>query len=522
MPVWAAQREIAMLLLLLAATVSQDTLLSRFEKERMEAKPYVEQVRVMAPLPRRLTTDAEKAEIALLIKALAEIKDPDVGISPGMSGRAFAPVEPLNEFGSGILMYHGHKRNEALVKLVAFGPKAIPQLLDALDDATPTRLTLEHGGCFGYMDYCERFLARTAKALKWKEYWEAPGMRDEVTLYQPREAEMILKAMAALPAEPPKRDRAWGHLDKYTVTVGDACYLALGQIVNRGYAPSQYQPTAITCLSSTKHDKQLVADVRTRWRVKDIDREVFETLMLDFLYRDDRGAAVRLGFYYPKQAEPLLLDSLRKAVAGAGGEEDKDYEITRKVEAYAAIPIPNVRAACWAFARDAQSVYHFLAGLAAAPKTDDPLIVRRLEAFFDVAFAGHQDLLKRYEMEAVWREALKRFGNAEFLRKQFERAAKVDEEETRISVCESIPGEWAKDLLAPFLKDTRKLTRWSDGTRMCDLAAAAIKHADQSLHFDADAETAARDQQIEVLYRHCTGQGVRREPKREPASAKKP
>lgn len=110
-------------------------------------------------------------------------------------------------------------------------------------------------------------------------------------------------------------------------------------------------------------------------------------------------------------------------------------------------------------------------------------------------------------MEAVWREGLKRFSNAEFLRKQFERAAKVDDEETRISVCESIPNEWTKDLLAPFLKDTRKLARWSDGTRMCDLAAAAIKYADQSLHFDRDVGAEARDKQIEVLYHHCTGLG---------------
>ena len=506
-----------MLVLFLATVVAQVDpveLRPRLEVEGEKAKPVVERIKSMPPLPSHVATDAEKAEIARLIKRLAEIKDPDVGLSPGMSGSAFAPVEELNEFGSGILMNHGHQRNQTLVKLVAFGPKAVPQLLAALDDETPTRLTLEHDGFFGYMGYCDRFLLRAARRLKWKNHYEAPPGLGEVALYNPRDAEMIAKEMAALPPRPSERGSRFNekHFDKYTVTVGDVCYLALGQIVNRGYAPSQYQPTPIVCVSSTKHDKQLVADVRSRWGVKDVDREVFEALMLDFLYDDDRGAAVRLGFYYPKESEPLLLDAVGKAVAAA--KQKDDYYVRQKLEAYAAIPLPSVRAAVWSFARDSKYLYYFLAGLPAAPPVvEEPYIERLLSDFFDEAFQEHKDLYKRYEMQAVWRAGLKRFGNAEFLRKQFERAAKTDDEETRISVCENIPDEWAKVILAPFLKDTRKLKRWQDDTRMCDLAAEMIKHADQSLRFDRAAAAAARDKQIEVLYHHCTGLGVRREPK---------
>lgn len=197
----------------------------------------------------------------------------------------------------------------------------------------------------------------------------------------------------------------------------------------------------------------------------------------------------------------MLLDALQRALAKG---KDNDNAFTQKLEAYAAIPLPSVRTACWAYARNAPSLDRFLAGLASAPKGEDAFIIKRLETFYDDAFR-HRSEGGGVQMLFVWRAGLERFGAAEFVRQQFERAAATNDEETRIMVCQYIPDAWAKEILTPFLKDTRKLQRWQDGTRMCDLAATRIKDADKSLQFDADAALGERDKQIEVLYQHCTG-----------------
>src|SRR5207249_4458889 len=43
----------------------------------------------------------------------------------------------------------------ALTKLVEIGPDSLPYLLEALDDDTPTQVTVEHSGGFGGMSYAE-------------------------------------------------------------------------------------------------------------------------------------------------------------------------------------------------------------------------------------------------------------------------------------------------------------------------------------------------------------------------------
>ncbi len=92
-------------------------------------------------------TEKETRQIRTLIKELAQIDAPDVGYSPTMCGECFSPVPASEYWSSETVVEHNLKRSEALKQLVAFGPKALPFLLESLKDKTPTKfvLNLPHG-----------------------------------------------------------------------------------------------------------------------------------------------------------------------------------------------------------------------------------------------------------------------------------------------------------------------------------------------------------------------------------------
>ena len=90
--------------------------------------------------------DAPADEIRGQIRALAGIDRPDLGLSPTMSGSGFLPVPGSRRFLSGrILMDHKLDPSIPLMSLVQAGPDALPALLEALSDATPTKLGISTG-----------------------------------------------------------------------------------------------------------------------------------------------------------------------------------------------------------------------------------------------------------------------------------------------------------------------------------------------------------------------------------------
>jgi hypothetical protein len=244
---------------------------------------------------------------------------------------------------------------------------------------------------------------------------------------------------------------------------------------------------------------------------------------------------VRLGFYFPRQAGPLVLDSLKnkKAVGTMGVSIVSFYFPEQAFAAYAAIPIQSVRDQVWKQCRESASPEIFVAGLPAAPVAENAFIARRLEMFLQKElektlaenFSILQRLVRFLQNEvgltdqwyvvgpAILHAVVARFGEGKVARDLYKLAAASNAEDVRTTVCEQSPGVWCKELISLYLKDRRPLRRWQDGTRMCDLAALAIKRADGALAFDRKATAGDRDKQIEAIYRHCTGIGVRREPR---------
>ncbi len=230
-------------------------------------------------------TEDEQAQVAELIDSLAEIENPDYGFAPFMSGAQFAPVSDSSSFGPGIIMInHGLKTDESLRRLVALGPKALPQLLNRLSDETPTRLVMRHGGGFGGQWYGR-----------------------EVALNLAGKAER--EAWTRLRESAPK-DRFEEDVRTHQITIGDVCFVIIGQIVNRGYQSARYQPTACRVINSPTHDPLIADIVRGIWTSEAPAQQLLDSLLIDLNTKDtihlQCGAAMRLLYYFPDQTAELI------------------------------------------------------------------------------------------------------------------------------------------------------------------------------------------------------------------------
>lgn len=213
--------------------------------------------------------------VRALIERLVEVKQPYLGSQYAYAGgRAFLPYS-----------YATTDRalkdpDDPLLALVKLGPKAVPALLEHLSDDRKTKSAMEHSGGFGFMSIgCDK------------------GDEGKVE-------------------EEPKKMSLGGV--RYTFRVGDFCYAALGQIVNRDYDLAHYQPSNIHFVVSVPHTKQLIADVRKEWT--GLTPEKHRALLVkDFETERSDGASVRLAYYYPELLEAHALQQLergnQKAVA---------------------------------------------------------------------------------------------------------------------------------------------------------------------------------------------------------------
>jgi ankyrin repeat protein len=226
-----------------------------------------------------------------LIDALAEVKQSDYGYSPRYSGNTFLPLYREGRFGGGLLGGPAPVRSEVLVALVRRGVRAVPHLLAHLDDARPTGIVVSHENSIGGMHLSE--------AADRNPRIQEPAR---------------VRGKPAAPFEPFGRTRSLRG-SKYTVTVGDLCSVALGQIVNRQFSAVRYQQTAIIIVSSPTRSPTLRQQLRADWSGLTEQRHA-ASLLNDFLKPDHGerwvGAAERLAYYYPHYLEPLALALLAR------------------------------------------------------------------------------------------------------------------------------------------------------------------------------------------------------------------
>ena len=106
------------------------------------------------PMLRPSLTDAEKKHIKDLIASLSGIDTPDYGLSAMLSGSNFSPIAGQEQIQSMLITnYYEVAPSKSVKELATIGPEALPFLLDALADKTPTKLVVKQqvsigGGMF--------------------------------------------------------------------------------------------------------------------------------------------------------------------------------------------------------------------------------------------------------------------------------------------------------------------------------------------------------------------------------------
>jgi hypothetical protein len=213
-----------------------------------------------------------------LVDKLVETTKLGFGYSAQFSGSQFLPADNAGEVNSLVLGSPAPAKSVVLEAIVRRGVAAVPALLKHLDDRRATKIPPIKGMmCMSYGD--EYDFNRNTRKL-------APiGVN---------------KATSA---------RNSG----YVITVGDLCFVALGQIVNRNFNATRYQASGGVVVNSPSRSKALCEVARADFGglTPQTHRELLEQ---DFLAPDSEyrrnGAYVRLAFYYPDVVEPLVVKQL--------------------------------------------------------------------------------------------------------------------------------------------------------------------------------------------------------------------
>jgi hypothetical protein len=305
-------------------------------------------------LPRPAITEERKKQIRSLIRKLAETDHPDYGISATVYGYAFTPLPEQAHAAAGLIIDHKLKPSEAFRRLVEIGPEALPFLLEALEDTTPTKLTVKRFGAF------------------------VGGLGFENELDGNPLNRLEQRALAQKQQQDTAEDDWYAELPElYTVKVGDVCFVAVGQIVGRDYLAVHYVPTLSIVVYSPTRDKYLREQVRAIWSDPNPAKKVLESLLTDYategIYNGktmngwDQGsrfqvrAATRLLYYYPREAAPFIAARLRSFDVKKAADLDR-REVKNGVRTD-----EFIKAISWSAAPEIQDA---LADI--AKRTDDP------------------------------------------------------------------------------------------------------------------------------------------------------
>ena len=230
-----------------------------------------------------------KLSPAELIARLQDESKQTLGTHATAWASGFLAVDEEPRFRGGILGSARPARSATLRELVRRGTAALPDLLRHLDDPRPTKLVIEHGGMIGALWYSDEYDPRHGDPKK------QPG-----------------KVNTGM-GDGTGKDT---HVEdqRYTIRVGDLCYVALGQIVNRDLKAVRYQPTACVVINSPVQTPTLAAATRADWAGL-TPEEHAGSLAQDAYDKSPYAASSavrRLLFYYPAAGEKVAVRLLSR------------------------------------------------------------------------------------------------------------------------------------------------------------------------------------------------------------------
>lgn len=240
---------------------------------------------VAGSLMPRTNDPAARAEIEALIDRLQEVAVDDPVDSPPLPGRGFPRIDQWRPEVT-ILSHAPSAGSETLHELVRRGVAAVPYLIAHLNDGRRARVTLSLKP------------GRVSRIRYFDDYDYNARVTESPVRRCDREEE----------AQPPSSQ-------SYTVTVGDLCYVILGEIVNRSFHPVRYGLGDDILVSSPVALRSLRGAVRREWG--GLTRERHQAaLMRDILepdYEERRiYACLLLGYFYPEALESAIVRQLKQ------------------------------------------------------------------------------------------------------------------------------------------------------------------------------------------------------------------
>lgn len=444
----------------------------------------------------------EEARILRLIGNLANIDDLDFGNSTLLYADNFAPLPAARNAGA-ILIANGQNHgSEDLAELVKLGPKALPFLLKALDDQTPTKAVTPG-----------RVLVNPAAM------WFANGLSGNPG----NEAEQKILESA------PKTGKRG--LSSYTFKIGDVCFVIIGQIVGRHYQAVQYVPTACMEIHSPTHDADLARQVRAIWSSQEPAQHLLDSLLLDYASRAaftgstadgwwltwwlQVRAARRLIFYFPQQTTNLIAGRLRRLDISkyyANRDVSNGVWASEFIKAVAWSKEPAIRAELFKIF-DATPDPEILGAAGMAMNAANPNAFRkRVEQYISNLPESEEGASGDFGDGFKFLEALGLQMGTE-ARPAFEQYMQHPSLQRRRTMCRLLTivcGYWSVDFLGPLLEDSRPAGGWGYpvdpgqnqaglSIRICDEAAETIARNFPKLSFKMVGEHEELDRQIQTM-----------------------
>ena len=453
----------------------------------------------------RGATKKEEKTIRGLIHGLASLEGADVGMSSESAGTGFTGT-PESEGMRAMLLYNLRLwYSPSFEELVKLGPKALPYLLQALGDETPTKIHVRHNFAYGGMYFENGLRGNPANA---------------------KEADVLIQVPSGASANSEHR------ISSYTIKVGDICFAAVGEIVGRPYIPLRFQAGPEIVISSPTHDTNLCRQVRAIWSSADADQHLLDSLLLDFStveaveagwrgsWMDPKtiqpGAGWRLSRYYPRETAQLIaarLDVLDVKYCGTNIDSYWRREDANGVETAALIK--HVAHSQESSVRQAvQNIFLRTDDpdiLAAAAAAVDPKMPKAYRSKLEETIAG---ISKQQEGEAGLEGlliivALHFDDGAEPIFERYLESGSLECRRTACRVFQIARPKWCFPMLTPFLNDRRGVvgdysslvltSRPTDSLRICDEAADILDHHFKIGVFKLASESAERDRQIELI-----------------------
>jgi len=260
------------------------------------------------PSPPADKTDYSGESVSQLIDELVQIDAKSPGIDSAAMYDGFIADDKAVAFRGGVLGLAPPKVPPQMRELVKRGPLALPELIQHLSDTRPTKF--EVGNKSG-----------DSSRQVGVDFFAFSYFSDE---YDPRLRASFSERAAKERPKYMERD----FQGRYTVKVGDVCFVLVGQIVNRHLLAVRYQPSAGLVVNSPLEAPVLTEEVRRDWGHGDAD-SLKSSLLADVRASDGKGkdgeaeykaetadaALRRVRLYFPDTYRSLEGDDLKKRKA---------------------------------------------------------------------------------------------------------------------------------------------------------------------------------------------------------------